>query len=66
MFQLCMEDGDDEVEFYQYIQILQRSGVIVEIENECLNFCDSYFQGEGGYVYGRIVCCGDVIQINEI
>ena len=39
---------------------------IVEIENECPNLRDSHFQGEGGYVYGRIVCRGDVIQINEI
>ena len=27
-----MEDGDDEVESHQHIQIPQRSGVIVEIE----------------------------------
>ena len=61
-----MEDGDDEVESHQHIQIPQRSGVIVEIENECPNLRDSHFQGEGGHVYGRIVCRGDVIQINEI
>ena len=61
-----MEDGDDEVEPHQHIQIPQRSGVIVEIENECPNLRDSHFQGEGGHVYGRIVCRGDVIQINEI
>ena len=54
-----MEDGDDEVEPHQHIQIPQRSGVIVEIENECPNLRDSHFQGEGGHVYGRIVCRGE-------
>lgn len=38
-----MEDGDDEVEPHQHIQIPQRSGVIVEIENECPNLRDSHF-----------------------
>ena len=36
-----MEDGDDEVEPHQHIQIPQRSGVIVEIENE-LYFIDKH------------------------
>lgn len=61
-----MEDGDDEVESYQHIQIPQGSGVIVEIENERPNLRDSHPQGEGRHIYGGIVCRGNVIQIDEI